>query len=289
MSVRVFAPAKINLTLEVGAPHRASGRHPLQSVVVFADVGDWITVERDPNDVTLHLDGPFFSTLIETGENLVLDAVGAIASVSDTWGAALTLTKNLPVAAGMGGGSSDAAATLKALNEWWLMNLNEQQLMEIGRPLGGDVPVCVFARSAYMTGEGEIIAPMALPPLDAVLVNPGVAVATASVFHQFDAEAGGANFMARPAPEWASLDDVCKGLAERGNMLEAAARVVAPVIAEVAGVLRSDPRALAVGLSGSGATMFAICANAAAASALAASLSRDHPDWWVTQTRLALP
>lgn len=284
--MRVFAPAKINLTLEVGWPYRGSGRHPLQSVVAFAHVGDWIEVATNPTEVTLHVEGPFSDALIEQSGNIVLDAVGALSAHTDTWGADLTLTKNLPIASGIGGGSADAAATLRALNEWWLVDLSEAQLVEIAKGLGGDVPVCVASKNAYMTGEGEIVTPISLPVLDAVLVNPGVAVATAEVFQAFDAMAGGAGFVEKPAPIWTSVDDVIAGVAERGNMLAPAARSVAPVIEEVEQVLRADARVLCVSLSGSGATMFALAASAEDANAIAHDLAKAHPNWWIVPTRL---
>lgn len=288
MSVRVFAPAKINLTLEVGAPHRATGRHPLQSVVVFADVGDWVEAAASAT-LTLAVSGRFAPDIGGDEDNLVLRAARALAAHAGRKapGAALRLEKNLPVASGIGGGSADAAATLKALNALWGLGLAETDLMKLGQGLGGDVPVCVFGRSAYVTGEGEAVAPLGVPQLDAVLVNPGVAASTAAVFRQFDAMAGGARFRVRSAPDWLDLAALCTGVAERGNMLQNAARVIAPAIEEAAAALRRDGSALQVGLSGSGATMFALCASAEAAKSLAASLSRDHPAWWTIPARFA--
>lgn len=289
MNVREFAPAKINLTLEVGWPYRKTGRHPLQSVVAFADVGDW--VEAEPAEaLTLTIEGPFAAGLSAEQDNLVLRAARALAAYANRAvpNARLRLTKNLPVASGIGGGSSDCAATLRALNRLWSLNLGEAQLMKIGAGLGGDVPVCVFARSAYMTGEGETVAPLGLPPLPAVLVNPRTPVSTAAVFQSFDAAAGGSGFVERPAPEWKTLDDVCSGVAERGNMLTGAARELAKPIAEVEAALRADPAARCVSLSGSGATMFALTETNEGAQAFAQRLVSRFPNWWVAPATLAL-
>ena len=284
--MRVFAPAKINLTLEVGYPYRATGRHPLQSVVTFADVGDWIELAANPDDVTLKIEGPFSEALIEQSGNIVLSAVEAMSARSEAWGVDITLIKNLPIASGIGGGSADAAATLRALNDWWLTNLSEAELIALAKDLGGDVPVCVSSHSAYMTGEGEAVTPIDLPVLNAVLVNPGVAVSTAEVFRAFDAANGGANFVDKPAPDWRSFDDVIAGMEERGNMLTAPARGVAPIIAEMDTLLRADKRVRVAALSGSGATMFALVESPDDARALAEDLARVHAKWWFAPTRL---
>jgi 4-diphosphocytidyl-2-C-methyl-D-erythritol kinase len=288
MSVRVFAPAKINLTLEVGWPYRKTGRHPLQSVVAFADVGDW--VEASPaDDLTLAIDGPFCQGLSVGDDNLVLRAAHALAQEAGVAPRArLRLSKNLPVASGVGGGSSDCAAAMKALNALWSLNYAETRLMEIGAKLGGDVPVCVFARSAYMTGEGEIVAPLSLPSLSAVLINPLVAVSTGEVFQRFDAGAGGAGFVQRLAPSWTGLAQVCMGIAERGNMLAPPARGLAPVIDEILDAIANDPSARCVSLSGSGATVFALTETKEESEALAGQVQARFPAWWATATTLAL-
>lgn len=285
MSVRVFAPAKINLTLEVG-PAKANGRHPLQSVVTFADVGDWI--EAAPaDDVTLRVTGPSAGALSNEDDNLVLRAARALAAARGVRaGAALTLTKELPIASGIGGGSSDAAATLNALNALWGLGLSAEELTAIAAPLGGDVPVCVAARPAYMSGEGERVAPISLPSLDAVLVNPGFAIATAAVFAAFDAQALGGSFRDAPAPFWRTREDVCAEIAARGNDLWPAACALAPNLAEIAVTLSRAPEALHVSMSGSGATMFALTADSAASARLAERLAQANPTWWVRAVRL---
>ncbi|GAN00239.1 4-diphosphocytidyl-2-C-methyl-D-erythritol kinase [alpha proteobacterium U9-1i] len=277
--IRVFAPAKINLTLKVGAP-RADGMHPLASVVAFADVGDW--VEAAPADVlTLTVDGPFASAL-EGGEadNLVLRAACALREAAGmTAGAALRLEKHLPIASGIGGGSSDAAAALKALNALWRLGLEDTALAAIAATLGADVPVCVAARAAYMTGVGEVVAPLGLPPLHAVLVNPLIPVPTGQVYRAFDQMGLGVSFQAGAAPAWGRAEAAWAGAAELGNDLFAPACNVVPPLADVFDALRRNPNARHVALSGSGGTLFALVADANAAGALSRAVAR--PDWWV--------
>ncbi len=279
MSVRVFAPAKINLTLQVGAP-RADGLHPLQSVAAFAEVGEF--VEAAPGDLlSLLIDGPMAAGLSAGEDNLVLRAARALAEAAGVkQGAALTLCKHMPVASGIGGGSSDAAATLRALNQLWRLDWPAARLMEVARPLGADVPVCIAARAAYMTGAGETHSPLALPRFDAVLVNPGKPLATGDVYRRFDAMGLGAGFRAAPAPNWATRDAALAAMAAIGNDLEAPARALLPEIGAVAERLR-DPRVRYAALSGSGATMFAIADTTADAVSLAQEIAAARPDWWV--------
>jgi 4-diphosphocytidyl-2-C-methyl-D-erythritol kinase len=285
MNPRVFAPAKINLTLQVGRP-RADSRHPLQSMIAFADVGDW--VEAAPAaEFSLHASGPFASAVAADDSNLVLRAARALAAaLGEGRGAVLRLTKNLPVASGIGGGSSDAAATLKALNALWGAGLGEARLCELARALGADVPVCVGARGAYMTGTGEDFAPLDLPELDAVLVNPLRPLATAAVYRQFDAMKLGADFHARPPGAWRERGACLAAIAACGNDLEAPARALMPELAEMRALLAADTRVRQVGLSGSGATLFALADDRVSAQAIAAALQRARPLWWIKPARL---
>jgi len=281
--IRVFAPAKINLTLKVGAP-RADGLHPLASVVAFADVGDWI--EAAPaDDLSLRVIGPFAASLEANDDNLVRRAACALQRAANiSAGAALTLDKHLPIASGIGGGSSDAAATLKALNALWSLNLSEADLMQIARGLGADVPVCVPARAAYMTGVGEIVEPIALPKLNAVLVNPLFPIPTGAVYAAFDALGLGRIVVKAPAPSWIDVPSAIAGAAQRGNDLTEPARKVAPALTEVSNVLRNNPDARHVALSGSGGTLFALVDDEAAADRMARTIARS--DWWVRKTAL---
>lgn len=285
MSVRVFAPAKINLTLEVGAP-RADGMHPLQSAVVFADVGDWVEAAPDAA-LSLSVDGPFAAALEQGDDNLVLRAAHALrAATGSAPGARLSLTKNLPLASGIGGGSSDAAATLKALNALWGAGLSEDALARIGADLGADVPVCVAARAAWMTGVGEHVTPLQAPTFDALLLNPLQASPTAAVFREFDRRGLGAGFRETPPPDWRTVDAALAAMRAAGNTLETPACALVPAIAEMTALLRSDARVIYAALSGSGATIFALTQSAEAARSLADALQVSHPHWWLQPTRL---
>lgn len=286
MSVRVFAPAKINLTLKVGRL-RQDGLHPLQSVVMFADIGDWI--EAAPgNDLSLKVVGPFAGALTNDESNLVLRAAKALAQAAGVarLGAALTLTKNLPVASGIGGGSSDAAATLRALKALWGLDMNDIRLADLARGLGADVPVCVGGRSAFMTGAGEVSAPLHLPLLHAVLINPLRPLATQKVYQRFDEMGLGGDLVAMPPPNWTQANEAIAGARSLGNDLEAPAIALMPEIGAIAGALRADPRVRYAALSGSGATLFAIVDEAAAAEGLVHDLRQANPAYWVQWTSL---
>jgi 4-diphosphocytidyl-2-C-methyl-D-erythritol kinase len=287
MSIRVFAPAKINLTLEVGRP-RADGFHPLQSVVAFADVGD-VVEAAEGERLSLSVEGEFAGDLEVDRPNLVLLAAAALIDAAhvQTAGAALKLEKNLPVASGIGGGSSDAAAALIALNKLWKLNFRTEQLANIGRKLGADIPVCFAGTSAYMTGAGETWSPLPLPSLAAVLVNPLQPLPTPSVYREFDRMDLGASFTEHAAPHWTDAAEAIDAIAKTGNDLAAPARALMPAITEIEAALRADPRVRYAGLSGSGATMFALVDDMAQAEALADTLQEQRPDWWVTEARLA--
>lgn len=287
MSVRVFAPAKINLTLEVGRP-RADGMHPLQSVVTFADVGD--IVEAAPGEtLSLHIHGDFADQLSEgDNENLVLRAARALATAAGVkQGAALTLEKNLPVASGVGGGSADAAATLRALDTLWGTALGAARLHEIARGLGSDVPVCLFGAPAFMTGTGDAFKPMRLPSFTAVLVNPVKPLATPDVYREFDLMRLGAAFALHDAPAWTDRASALTGIAAADNDLEAPAAALMPEIGLIMEILRNDARVQHAGLSGSGATLFALTDSLAAAESLADDIRIAHPDWWAVDVELA--
>jgi 4-diphosphocytidyl-2-C-methyl-D-erythritol kinase len=286
MSVSVFAPAKINLTLEVGRP-AASGLHPLQSVVVFADIGDIVTAT--PGDrLSLALEGDFAAGLDGEEDNLVLRAARALASHArrPELGATLRLEKNLPIASGMGGGSSDAAAALKALNALWGLKLSARDLEEVAAPLGADAPVCVAARPAYMTGFGQSFTPISAPSFAAVLVNPLTPAPTGEVYGQFDRMDLGGAFAARAAPQWASAEAALNYIAAAGNDLAPAAAAVVPVIGEIAAALAALNEVRYAALSGSGATMFALVDDEASAEMVADALRARYPAWWIMETTL---
>jgi 4-diphosphocytidyl-2-C-methyl-D-erythritol kinase len=285
MSVRVFAPAKINLTLEVGRP-RADGLHPLQSVVVFADVGDIIEA-ADADALTLSVTGEFAEGLAADESNLVLRAARALAAhVGGARGAALSLEKNLPIASGIGGGSSDAAATLKALNQLWALDLGAVTLAKIGASLGADVPVCLAGAPAFMSGVGEQVTAISVPAMPAVLINPMQPLATADVYRAFDGMDLGDGFHARAAPHWANVGDAITDIALVGNHLERPARSLMGQIDDILGLLQADNRVERAAMSGSGATVFALAASMEAAAAIADDVQQRRPDWWVADTLL---
>lgn len=281
MSVRVFAPAKINLTLEVGAP-RSDGYHPLQSAVVFAGEGDWIEVTA-ADALTLEINGPFADELQSNNDNLVLRAARLL---DPRRGAALKLEKNLPIASGIGGGSSDAAATLIALNQLWALGRSVEDLAALSATLGADVPVCVYKRSAWMSGIGADVAPLRCVSFDAVLVNPGRPLATPSVYRRFDQMNLGSSFAERGSPDWSVRGVALSAAANLGNDLETPAVALMPELGGLLHTLRTNSRTIFASLSGSGATCFAITENAHDARALAEELAARNRDWWVRATTL---
>ena len=274
-----FAPAKVNLTLTVGRP-RADGYHPLDSLVVFADWGDWLEV-REGDSLTLSLEGEAAAPLRGEPQNLVLKAAYALRAAAERpeLTAALTLKKTLPVASGLGGGSSDAAAALRALNRFWDLGFSTRQLAQIGTVVGADVPACVHARPLRMAGIGEQITPLvAWPQLHAVIAHPGAALSTASVFRAFDG-ADPDPLQAGPVPAAGDFASAVQHLKAGRNDLEAPARGLEPLIeATLAGLTGLDGAAL-TRMSGSGASCFALFETGAAAQAGAEALRAAYPDW----------
>lgn len=285
MSVRVFAPAKINLTLKIARP-RADGYHPLESIVAFADVGDIVEADEG-DDLSLSICGDFAEGLSAGADNLVLRGANALAERAGVPAKArLVLEKNLPIASGIGGGSADAAAALIALNQVWGLNWPAQRLAEIGKGIGADVPVFFSgAGAAHMSGVGEVCVPMRMAPLAAVLINPLQPVPTPAVYRQFDAMNLGSTLRGEAAPDWSSEADAIAGMRD-GNDLEAPAIAIAPVIADLLADLRSRASVRHAALSGSGGTVFAVVSDWASAEALADALIAARPDCWVQETML---
>ena len=281
-----LAPAKVNLFLHVG-PLGADGYHPLASLAAFADVGDRLTVE--PADrLSLALTGPFAGALQGEGDNLVLRAVrmlGTAAGVGEP-GLRITLDKQLPVAAGLGGGSSDAGAVLKLARDVLDLPLDEAALAGIAADLGADGPLCLQARAAWAEGRGDVLTfETALPPLSALLVNPGVPSSTGAVYRAFDvAPPGRADRPASPAL-W-DVACVIDWLAVQRNDLQAPAVALAPAIGQALAAVVALPGVRLTRMSGSGATVFALFDTAAAAEAAGKVLADLHPDWWNRPTTL---
>jgi 4-diphosphocytidyl-2-C-methyl-D-erythritol kinase len=276
------ARAKINLFLHVG-DRRADGFHPLQSLAVFAELGDRLTAE--PADrLSLSLDGPFAAGLSGEADNLVLKAARALAAkAGHAAGAKLSLTKNLPVASGIGGGSADAAAALRALSSLWGLGLDAAALHEIAASLGSDVPVCVASQPSWMEGRGEILSAIAaLPHLPLLLVNPGAAVATKDVFAALQNRSGVSHQL--PPEGFQDMADLLRFLDASKNDLEEPARRIQPMIGEVLTALLALPGALFARMSGSGATCFAIFPDNDSCRRAAAMLAKARPGWWVAAT-----
>jgi len=283
-----LAPAKLNLTLEITGK-RADGYHLLDSLVAFTEYGDTITAAA-ADTLSLTIDGPFGAALSPpSADNLVLRAARNLAD----WAgiepkAALTLTKRLPVASGIGGGSSDAAATLLALTELWQLHPSDWDLAHIGLALGADVPVCLAGRTARLRGIGEIIdtAP-ALPPVPIVLVNPGVGLSTPEIFRArtggFSAGAGPDGILTSSPTDATAL---AHAIAPFGNDLTEPAISRLPVVAAMLDQLAVQEDCLTARMSGSGATCFALFARIDAASRAAEQIGRANPGWWVVATHL---
>jgi 4-diphosphocytidyl-2-C-methyl-D-erythritol kinase len=276
-----FAPAKVNLTLEVGQV-RADGYHPLDSLVVFADWGDQIEV-RDGSTLSLSLEGEAAAPLRGEPQNLVLKAAYALRAAAEQpdLTAAITLKKSLPVASGLGGGSSDAAAALRALNRFWDLGFSTRQLAEIGTVVGADVPACVHARPLRMTGIGQHITPLlAWPSLYGVIAHPGAALSTASVFRAFDSGEV-APLETAPTPAAGDFASALERIRQGRNDLEASARALEPLINQTLDALRSLDGASLTRMSGSGASCFALFKTENAAHAGALALKAAHPQWTV--------
>ncbi|HEX3673400.1 MAG TPA: 4-(cytidine 5'-diphospho)-2-C-methyl-D-erythritol kinase [Rhizomicrobium sp.] len=279
-----FAPAKINLTLHIGR-RRADGYHQLESLVVFADAGDKLRFAA-ANDLSLSVNGPFAAALTGETDNLVLKAARALAAQAKIEPRAhIRLTKNLPIASGIGGGSADAAAALRGLMRLWNLNVAPAALQRIALSLGADVPACLHGGALQVEGVGERLMPLpGFPVLDAVLVNPGVAVSTAEVFRRLDIRTG---ITHNTAPhDWSQLLGF---LEQQHNDLEEPASHAAPIIREAIDALCADPLSLLVRMSGSGATCFGIYGDAGCANDAARMIAKAHPDWWVKAVKLNYP
>lgn len=281
---RVFAPAKINLYLHVLGP-RADGYHDIDSLMVFCgDLGDWVEA-RPADDLTLRVEGPFADAI--AAENIALRAAERLRdSFGIARGAALRLRKELPVAAGLGGGSSDAAAAIRALCRLWDLDAGAPAVAALAARLGADVPACLHARPVIVGGVGErIVARPDLPVMALAVLNPGTALATAEVYGRSvpppSRPAAGA-----PPPR---LSTLIPWLAERRNDLTAAARSLAPEIGEVLDFLETRRGCLLARMSGSGATCFGIFERPDLAADAARSAARHHPGWWARAAATSLP
>jgi 4-diphosphocytidyl-2-C-methyl-D-erythritol kinase len=302
------APAKVNLTLHVIA-RRRDGYHDIESLVAFADVGDSLSFTPG-GTLALHVRGPMAAAAGAVGANLVLKAARALSERAEglTLGA-FVLTKRLPVAAGLGGGSADAAAALRLLARANRLALDDPRLYAAARATGADVPVCLDPRPRIMRGIGDVLsAPLDLPRLPAVLVNPGAAVPTKDVFaalalppplagevaERSAAEEGPHEGSCKltpspilPRKRWREQTEFAATLAAGRNDLEAPAIKLQPAIADVLAALREMPHCRLARMSGSGATCFGLFDSRRAATAAARALRARHSGWWVRAAVLA--
>lgn len=285
--LRDRAPAKINLTLRVEG-RRADGFHDLASLVAFAGAGDRLSL-MPAADLSLTTEGPTAAAAGADGDNLVLRAARAFAErIPGARLGAFRLEKRLPVAAGLGGGSSDAAAALRLLARLNGIAPDDPRLMAAARATGSDVPVCVDPRARLMEGVGDrLSAPLALPRLPAVLVNCGVAVPTAGVFRALGLEPG-ARLAGpeHPAAFPCSASALVALLRTLPNDLEPPAFGLAPRIRDAMALLSAAPEARLVRMSGSGATVFAVTDTCRDAASLARRVQAAEPGWWVKPTVL---
>ena len=291
----MLARAKINLYLHVAAPD-ARGYHPLQSLVAFADIGDEVKLlpaqsvgSTDYLSPRLNIDGPFAAGLEAGEDNLILKAVrrfeghtGVKVGRHD-----IRLTKTLPVASGIGGGSADAGAILRLLRQLYAPDMADADLAEIAGAIGADGVMCLWSLSAFTEGYGEKLTPVTLPQVPAVLVNPGVECSTAKVYGGYDTQGRFNDIDAMPGFSGVrSIRQLISALSHTRNDLQSPAIHLQPVIAEVLTMLEAQPETRFARMSGSGATCFALCETDEATEALSLRMQTMMPGAWVRACRL---
>jgi len=289
MTVRTaLAPAKINLFLHVGAVD-GDGYHPLSSLVAFADVGDRVSVEPAER-LLLDVVGPFAAGLSGADDNLILRALRRLGEASGKGepGLKVVLDKRLPIAAGLGGGSSDAGAALKLARDVLALDIDDAGLEAVAAVVGADGPMCLRMRTAWAEGRGDVLTDEPrLPPLPAVLFNPGVPSPTGGVYRAYDAGPVAAADRPEPPADW-SIGGVIDWLLNQRNDLEAPAVAMTPAIADALRAVAATPDVALTRMSGSGATVFGLYPTVDAAEAAAALLADANPTAWVRSTRLAV-
>jgi 4-diphosphocytidyl-2-C-methyl-D-erythritol kinase len=285
-----FAAAKVNLCLHVG-PRGADGYHPIASLMVCADVGDRLAI-NEAGESGLRITGAFAGGLSAGADNLVARAASAFAAASGAPAPGLILDKALPIGAGLGGGSADAAAALRLLNAGAARALAADALKAIAERLGADVVACLESAPMIAEGRGERVAPApAMPVLDAVLVHPGQPSSTPQVYAAFDEMAPAGRDLGLPATRQAfgDLDAVLGFLNATRNDLQAPAIAHCAVIGEALDALAREREALFVRMTGSGSAVFAVCPDRTAAAAVAERLSIAYRGWWIRPCRLGGP
>lgn len=277
MTITEPAPAKINLALHVRA-RRPDGYHEIETLFAFCRDGDTVTVAKAPED-SFTMTGPYAAALAGEDDNLVTRTVAAFKATYNIRGAQrITLDKHLPIASGIGGGSADAAATLRALATMYGKPLDSDVLQMCAASIGSDVPACLLGRTAFGTGRGERLVPLdGLTDMPVLLVNPGIAVSTADVFKAWDGIDRGP----------LGTGDPLRAALEGRNDLQAAAIDIAPAIRDVLELLAAQSGVTLSRMSGSGATCFALFDSPAARTAAHAAIAAAHPDWWLLASTLA--
>ena len=281
------ARAKVNLTLRV-LGRRADGYHDIESLVVFADCADTLTLTPGP-DLLLATGGPGAKDCGEMSDNLVVRVALLLGEcIPGLTLGRFTLDKHLPVAAGIGGGSADAAAALRLLARANNLAIDDPRIVSVARETGADIPVCLASRACTMTGVGENLSMLDIPAMPCVMVNPRVGVATKDVFTALGLGKGellagiGDVMLSRGWPEdGASFDAWIEAIGHGTNDLEKPALKVEPIIGDVLQALRETDGVRLARMSGSGATCFAIFASEADARAAAQLIARAYPAWWV--------
>lgn len=276
MEISKSARAKINLYLHV-IDRRPDGYHNLESLVTFTDLADKITIT------------PASSFFLNTRGEFVgdIDSINIVAKVASIMGpqkgVQIELTKNIPVAGGLGGGSSDAAATFHGLNELWKLGLSEQELIDKASSLGADIPVCIHGKPCYMLGNGEKIEKLHIfPAIDMVLVNPRIMLPTSAVFKDIGTFSKPNH---KKCYNFNYIEDLVEYLESTRNDLYVKSRVLVPAIDEIIDTMQALQGCLLARMAGSGATCFGIFKNSEKAEEAASYLSRSRPGWWVKQVR----
>ena len=284
-SIIITAPAKLNLYLHI-ISRRQDGFHNLDSLVAFASISDYVEALPDV-DLKLIITGPFAGELGPIEGNLVLRAAQALQKIGRVYnGAKLILTKNLPVAAGMGGGSSNAAATLRALVRLWDLECSHEELNSIALTLGADVPICLYGRAAFVSGIGERIRPApVLPSANLVIINPRIRISTPAVFK---ARQGRFSRPVREPVRFDSIENLANQLAQNCNDLTQPAILIEPAIKAVLAALESASDCLLSRMSGSGGSCFGVFEKECQAAKAAADIAKQHPEWWIKTAKLTM-
>lgn len=282
------APAKINLFLHVGSA-RADGYHPIESLAAFADIGDDLHFEPGGDAFSIQVTGPYAEDAGQPANNLVLKAAYALRRrIAAVGGGSFRLTKNLPAGAGLGGGSSDAAAALRLLADTIGITGGDPALLEAAKETGADVAVCLERKARLVSGIGDVLSePVAIPALPAVIVYPGAPASTPAVYRTFDrTKASSTPLGIRVSEIPRERAGFLRFLHSQTNDLASAARSVTPEIAEADAALRNTGHALLIRMSGSGSTVFALHETMERAEAEAATIRAKYPRWWVKTTTL---